>query len=157
MPADRPGLYHGGAYVLSHPQRQGSLCFRRRTMTPQDAAQRFVELVLRTTFDDVLDLMDPGPWEAEADPETRARAYKAIETAVRRQFKMRHDLGALEHAVGRVVPKQHQGKFTKLSDAIGAELGVVRHAGYVVGLAVGRALQPAASARIGKGWTPTLR
>lgn len=123
-------------------------------MTPQDAAQRFVELVLRTTFDDVLDLTHP---EAEGDPEARARAYAAVETAIRRQFKTRHDLGALEDAVERVVPKQHRGKFTELSDAFGAELGVIRQAGYVVGLAVGRALRPAASAGIGEGWTPRRR
>jgi hypothetical protein len=123
-------------------------------MTPQDAAQQFVQLVLRSTFDDVLDLTDPGPWEAEADPQARARAYAAVETAVRRQFKVRHDLVVLEHAVERVVPKQHRAKFTKLSDAFGAELGVIRQAGYAVGLAVGRALHPAASAGIGEDWRP---
>jgi hypothetical protein len=121
-------------------------------MTPQDAAQQFVQLVLRSTFDDVLDLFDPGPWEADADPQARARAYAAVETAVRRQFKVRHDLGVLEHAVERLVPKQHHAKFAELSNAIGAELGVIRQASYVVGLAVGRALHPAASAGIGKGW-----
>jgi hypothetical protein len=123
-------------------------------MTPQDAAQRFVELVLRSTFDDVLDLTHP---EAEADPRARARAYAAVETAIRRQFKAQHDLGALEHAVARVVPKQHRRKFIKLSNAFGAELGVIRHAGYVVGLAVGRALRPGASAGIGEGWKPRRR
>ena len=123
-------------------------------MTPQVAAQRFVELVLRSTFDDVLDLTHP---EVEADPQDRARAYAAIETAIRRQFKARHDLGALEDALERVVPKQHRGKLTKLSNAFGAELGVIRQAGYVVGLAVGRALRPAASAEIGEGWKPPRR
>jgi hypothetical protein len=123
-------------------------------MTPQDAAQRFVQLILRTTFDDVLDLTHP---EAETDPEARARAYAAVETAIRRQFKAQHDLGALEDALERVVPKKHRGKFTKLSDAFGAELGVIRQAGYVVGLAVGRALRPAASAGIGEGWKAPRR
>jgi hypothetical protein len=103
------------------------------------AARRFVKLVLRTTFDDVLDLADPA--DADHAPEAHARAYAAVETAVRRQFKARHDLSELEDAVGRVVPKKHRAKFDALSNAIGAELGVVRQAGYVVGRAVGRALR----------------
>jgi hypothetical protein len=61
-------------------------------------------------------------------PEPTSR-YEAVETAIRRQFQVRHDLGAREDAVKRVVPKQHQAKFTKLSDAFGAELGALRQAG----------------------------
>lgn len=123
-------------------------------MTPHDAAEHLVRLVLRTTFDDVLDMTDPGPWEADADPRARARAYEAVEAAVRRRFKIRHDLSALEGAVGRVVPKQHQTRFIALSNGIGAEMSVIRQAGYVVGIAVGRGLHPEITARIGNGWRP---
>jgi hypothetical protein len=121
---------------------------------PDDAAEHLVRLVLRTTFDDVLDMTDPGPWEADADPHARARAYEAVETALRRRFNTRHDLSALEEAVRRVVPKQYQKRFTALSDGIGAEMDVIRQAGYVVGIAVGRALHPAAIGEIGNGWRP---
>lgn len=77
-------------------------------MTPQAAAQRFVRLVLRASFDDVLDLTDRVGLDNDAPVRARKAAYAKIETAVRRQFRATHDLDALERAVPLAVPKKHR-------------------------------------------------
>lgn len=74
---------------------------------------------------------------------------------------MADDLNALEQAV-RLAASDNQRiavaiAVTKLIDAVTDELTVKQQTGYVVGLAVGRALTPAASAALGEGWTPALR
>lgn len=130
-------------------------------MTPQDAAQRFVELVLRSTFDDVLDLTDRVGLDNDAPVHARKAAYVEVEAAIRRRFAVTHDLDALEEAVRLAAAEGRQADVaiavTKLIDAVTDELTAKQQAGYVVGLAVGRALGPAASARIGEGWKAPRR
>jgi hypothetical protein len=127
-------------------------------MTPQEAAQRFVELVLRTTFDDVLDLVDPLGIDNEPSARAHQAAYAEVETAVRRRFRTTHDLAALENAVRLAAPEEQRVAVamavTKLIDAVTDELTVKQHAGYVVGLAVGRVLHASASRELGGGWRP---
>jgi hypothetical protein len=129
-------------------------------MMPQDAAQRFVGLVLRTTFGDMLDLADPHDGNHDANDRAQKAAYAEIEAAVRRRFRATHDLDALELAVRLAVPEILRDEISKalatLMDAVYDELTVKQQSGYVVGLAVGRALDPAASAALGEGWTPAL-
>jgi hypothetical protein len=127
-------------------------------MKPHDAAQRFVRLVLRTTFDDVLDLTDRVGLDNDAPVRARKAAYVKIETAVRRRFRITHDLDALERAVPRAAPKKHRDAveiaLSNLLMAVADEFTVKQQSGYVVGLAVGRALHPDTAARTGAGWTP---
>jgi hypothetical protein len=125
---------------------------RDAAMTPEDIAERFVTYVLCTTFHDVMDMTDPEPWHDRGAPNARSRLHEAVETAVRRGSKVRDNLEALEKAVGRVVPEEHQAKFIALSNAIGAEMHILRQANYLIGVAVGRMLHPAASAHLAKGW-----
>jgi hypothetical protein len=125
-------------------------------MTPQAAAQRFVGLVLRATFDDVLDLTDRVGLDNDAPVRDRKAAYVKIETAVRRRFHATHDLGALERAVPLAVPKKHRDAveiaLSNLLMAVADEFTVKQQAGYVVGLTVGRALRASASAEMDGGW-----
>src|SRR5262245_59494534 len=120
-------------------------------MTPQEAAQRFVALVLRTTFDDVLDLTDRVGLDNDAPVRDRQAAYVKIETAIRRRFQVTHDLDALEEAVPLAVPKKHRADLaialSNLVMAVADEFTVKQQAGYVVGIAVGRALHPDTAAR----------
>lgn len=129
-------------------------------MMPQDAAQRFVGLVLRSTFSDMLDLADPHDGNHEANDRARKVAYAEIETAIRSRFRATHDLDALELAVRLAAPDAQRGDVatavSKLMDAVYDEFTVKQQSGYVVGLAVGRVLDPAASATFGEGWTPAL-
>jgi hypothetical protein len=124
-------------------------------MTPQEAAQRFVRLVLRTTFDDVLDLTDRVGVDNEAPVRARQSAYAEVETAVRRRFGVTHDLDALEQVVRLAAPEEQQeavaAAVTKLIDAVTDELTVKQQAGYVVGLTVGRVLRASASGEMGGG------
>lgn len=127
-------------------------------MRPRDAAQQFVGLVLRTTFDDMLDLADPHDGNHEANARAQRAAYAEVETAVRRQFRVTHDLDALEQAVRLVAPDEERTAVaiavTKLTDAIADEFTVKQQSGYVVGIAVGRALRASAAGQVGDGWTP---
>lgn len=120
------------------------------------AAQRFVGLVLRATFDDALDLIDPYDPDREASGRAQRAAYAKIETAVRRRFRATHDLETLELAVRLAVPEEQRDDVatavSKLMDAVTDELTVKQQAAYVVGLSVGRALQASASGELGGGW-----
>jgi hypothetical protein len=129
-------------------------------MTPQEAARRFVGLVLRSTFDDVLDLTDRVGLDNDAPVHARQSAYAEVETAVRRRFGMTHDLDALERAVHLAAAAGQQADVAiavnKLMDAVTDELTVKQQAGYVVGLTVGRALDASVCAGLGGGWeSPT--
>ena len=125
-------------------------------MTPQAAAQRFVRLVLRASFDDVLDLTDRVGLDNDTPVLARKAAYTEVEAAVRRRFELTHDLDALEEAVRLAAAEGHQGDvviaLSKLTNAVYDEFTVKQRAGYVVGLAVGRALRASASAEMGGGW-----
>jgi hypothetical protein len=125
-------------------------------MKPQDAAHRFVWLVLHTTFDDVLDLTDRVGLDNDTPVLARKAAYAKVETAVRRRFRVTHDLEALEKAVPLAAPKKHRADVamavSKLMDAVYDEFTVKQQAGYVVGLAVGRVLRASASGEMGGGW-----
>jgi hypothetical protein len=112
-------------------------------LTSEDAAERLVMLVLRATFDDLLNMTDSEGLDNTADLRERTRAYEMVESAVRRELKIVHRLDSVEAALQRVVPKEHLPQFNALSDAIGDELTVVRQAGYVVGRAVGRSIYSA--------------
>jgi hypothetical protein len=129
---------------------------RDAAMKPQDAALRFVRLVLRTTFSDVLDLTDRVGLDNEAPVRARQLAYAEVEAAVRRRFELTHDLDALEEAVRLAAAEGDQGDvaiaLSKLTNAVYDEFTVKQQAGYVVGLAAGRALRASASAEIGGGW-----
>lgn len=126
--------------------------------TPQEAARRFVDLVLRTTFDDVLDLTDRVGLDNDTPVLARKAAYADVEAAVRRRFELTHDLDALEEAVRLAAAQGHQGDvaiaLSKLTNAVYDEFTVKQQSGYVVGLAVGRALHPDVSAVVGAGWPP---
>jgi hypothetical protein len=122
------------------------------------AARRFVKLVLRTTFDDVLDLADPHDANQEANARAQHAAYVEVETAVRRRFRATHDLDALELAVRLAAPEEQRDAVamavTKLMDAVTDELTVKQHSGYVLGLAVGGTLRGSVSSELGVGWRP---
>jgi hypothetical protein len=129
-------------------------------MTPQEAARRFVGLVLRSTFDDVLDLTDRVGLDNDAPVRDRQSAYAEVETAVRRRFGLTHDLDALEEAARLAAAEGHQPDIaiaiSKLINAVTDELTVKQQSGYVVGLTVGRALDAAVCAELGGGWeSPT--
>jgi hypothetical protein len=115
-----------------------------KPLTPQQAAQQFVDLVLRTTFDDVLDLTDRVGLDNDTPVEARKAAYVEVENAVRRQFELTHDLDALEEAVRLAAAEGHQGDvaiaLSKLTNAVYDEFTVKQQAGYVVGRAVGRVI-----------------
>jgi hypothetical protein len=125
-------------------------------MTPQHAAQRFVRLVLRATFDDALDLIDPYGPNREDSARAQRAAYAKVETAVRRRFGATHDLEALARAIRLAGPKKRRGDVAtavdKLMGAVADELTVKQQASYVVGLTVGRALHASASGELGGGW-----
>lgn len=124
-------------------------------MTPREAARRFVELVLRGTFDDVLDLADRVGLDNDSPVHARKAAYAEVEAAVRRRFAVTHDLDALEEAVCLAAAEGRQADVaiavTKLVNAVTDELTVKQQAGYVVGLTVGRALKAAVCAELGDG------
>jgi hypothetical protein len=125
-------------------------------MTPRDAARRFVRLVLRTTFGDMLDLRDPHDGNYEANARAHRAAYAEVESAVRRRFRATHDLDALEQAVRLAAPEEQREAVatavSKFSDAVIDEISVKQQAAYVVGIAVGRALRASASREVGDGW-----
>jgi hypothetical protein len=131
---------------------------KQRRMTPPEAARRFVDLVLRITFSDVLDLADPHDGNHEANDRAQKAAYVEIETAVRRRYRVTHDLDALELAVRLAATEEQRDEVAtavaKLMNAVYDELTVKQQAGYVVGLAAGRVLYTGKSAGIGDGWTP---
>jgi hypothetical protein len=131
---------------------------KQRRMTPPEAARRFVDLVLRITFGDVLDLADPHDGNHAANDRAQKAAYVEIETAVRRRFRATHDLDALELAVRLAAAEEQRdavaNAIAKLMDAVYDELTIKQQAGYVVGLAAGRVLYTGKSAGIGDGWTP---
>ena len=125
-------------------------------MKPQHAAQRFVRLVLHTTFDDVLDLTDRVGLDNDAPVRDRRSAYAKVETAVRRRFRVTHDLDALEETVPLAVPKKHRADvaiaLSNLLMAVADEFTVKQQAGYVVGMTVGRALHTSISSELVGGW-----
>lgn len=130
---------------------------RRRT-TPPQAARRFVDLVLRMTFADMLDLADPHDGNHEPNDRAQRAAYVEIETAVRRQFRVTHDLDALELAVRLAAAEEQRAEVAtavaKLMDAVYDELTVKQQAGYLVGLAAGRVLHAGEWADRGDGVAP---
>jgi hypothetical protein len=134
----------------SPPSASGS------AITPRDAAQRFVQLILRTTFDDVLDLADPHDGNFEGNARAQKAAYAEVETAIRHRFRVTHDLDALEDAVRLAATEEQRGDVAiavgKLMSAVYDELTVKQHAGYTVGIAVGRALHASVTSEIGEGW-----
>jgi hypothetical protein len=97
-------------------------------MTPQHAAQRFVRLVLRATFDDALDLIEPYDPNREDSARAQRAAYAKVETTVRRRFRATHDLEALERAVRLAAPEEQRDEVatavSKLMDAVTDELTV---------------------------------
>lgn len=124
-------------------------------MTPREAAQRFVELVLSSTFDDVFDLTDRVGLDNDTPVHARKAAYAEVEAAVRRSFRVTHDLDALEEAVPLAAPKKHRADvaiaLSNLLMAVADEFTVKQQAGYVVGLTVGRALDASVCAELGDG------
>jgi hypothetical protein len=128
-------------------------------MTPRDAAQRFVGLVLRTTFDDVLDLTDRVGLDNDAPVHARKSAYAEVEAAVRRRFRTTHDLDALEAAVSLAAPDAQRDDvamaLSNLLMAVADEFTVKQQSGYVVGIAVGKALSASAAGEMGDGRTPS--
>jgi hypothetical protein len=125
-------------------------------MTPHDAAQRFVGLVVRATSYDVLDLVEPNDGNLEPNARAQHAAYIEVETAVRRQSGATHDLDALKDTVRLAATKGERDDIliavSKLMGAFYDELTVKQHSAYVVGLTVGRALHASASGELGGGW-----
>jgi hypothetical protein len=146
----------GGLGSRSVRRWKGSPSVSRNVMTPRDAAQRFVALVLRITFDDMLDLADPHDGNFPDTARAQKAAYAQVETAVRHRLDVTHDLDALETdllaaASGR--PDDVASAVSKLMFAVYDELTVKQQAGYTVGIAVGRALHASAASEIGEGWS----
>ncbi len=125
-------------------------------MTPQTAARRFISLVLHSSFRDVLELTDPLGVENEANQKGQKEAYTEVEKAIRQRFQTRHDLDELGNDVVYAVPEEHQAAVAraleKLTDAVTDEMTVKQQAGYVVGIALGRAVHPSIARTLGAGW-----
>lgn len=125
-------------------------------MTPREAADRFVGLVLRSMFDDVLDLTDRVGLDNDTPVVARKAAYAEIEVAVRRRFELTHDLDALEEAVSLAAAEGHQGDVaiavSKLMNAVYDEFTIKQQSGYVIGLTVGRSLDASVCTELGGGW-----
>ena len=95
---------------------------------------------------------------------TRAELLKEIDRLQSRLHSdprlraVTHDLDVLEEAVPLAVPRKHRADLaialSNLLMAVADEFTVKQQTGYVVGIAVGRALHPDTAARIGAGWTP---
>lgn len=117
-------------------------------MTPRIAARRFVDMILRHTFGDMLTLVDRYRDEDQRVVAKHHAAYARVEAAVRRQQRSRTiDVGKRHAAVVRListlpadVQRRLHASFEAFDAATVDHLIVTQQTAYLIGVEIGRSL-----------------